>query len=136
MQTSWYQKPMASERLVNFCSKHPKRIILNTDTNFIRRVISDIEYSEESAFPWTRLLNSTIILVYIETKKKSEIKYTYRCYTFQAFQKDSRIQNVLKHIVFSLDQKTLNIFHKIFTNLKWKIDAMDMSIPGQTKWCN
>lgn len=105
MQTSWYQKPMASERLVNFCSKHPKRIILNTVTNSVSRVISDIEYIEESAFPWTRLLNSTIILVYIETKKKSEIKYTNRCSTFLGLSEIFSNSKFFEGYSYSLDKK-------------------------------
>lgn len=45
----WYQKPMASGRLLNFCSNHPKHQILNTAKNFIRRVLglsSDMHHSK------------------------------------------------------------------------------------------
>ncbi|XP_037821221.1 uncharacterized protein LOC119610166 [Lucilia sericata] len=38
IKLDWYQKPMASGRLINFYSKHPKRIIMNTATNFITRI--------------------------------------------------------------------------------------------------
>ncbi|XP_036344076.1 uncharacterized protein LOC118753307 [Rhagoletis pomonella] len=36
----WYKKPTASGRLINFNSKHEKKAILNTASNFIRRVLS------------------------------------------------------------------------------------------------
>lgn len=47
---NWYQKPTASGRLINFNSKHPRRTIVNTATNFIRRVlhISDVMFHEEN----------------------------------------------------------------------------------------
>ncbi|XP_075167633.1 uncharacterized protein LOC142239741 [Haematobia irritans] len=36
----WYQENTASGRIMNFCSKHPKRIIINTAQNLIDRVLS------------------------------------------------------------------------------------------------
>ncbi|XP_067616260.1 uncharacterized protein [Eurosta solidaginis] len=36
----WYKKPTASGRLINFNSKHDKKTIINTASNFIRRVLS------------------------------------------------------------------------------------------------
>ncbi|XP_075151062.1 uncharacterized protein LOC142233289 [Haematobia irritans] len=40
LKLNWYQKPTASGRLLNFYSNHNKRIIINTATNFIIRVLS------------------------------------------------------------------------------------------------
>ncbi|XP_075167655.1 uncharacterized protein LOC142239767 [Haematobia irritans] len=40
LKLNWYQKPTASGRLLNFYSNHNKRIIINTATNFIRRLLS------------------------------------------------------------------------------------------------
>lgn len=36
--TKWYHKPMASNRILNFYSNHPRHVVLNTAKNFIRRV--------------------------------------------------------------------------------------------------
>ncbi|XP_075157514.1 uncharacterized protein LOC142230771 [Haematobia irritans] len=38
IKINWYQKPTATGRLINFNSKHPRRVIMNTATNFIRRL--------------------------------------------------------------------------------------------------
>ena len=40
IKLDWYQKPMASGRLINYFSQHPKQIVINTATNFIRRVLN------------------------------------------------------------------------------------------------
>ena len=46
----WYQKPTASGRIINYYSKHPRRIIINTARNLIERVlrISDKEFHENN----------------------------------------------------------------------------------------
>lgn len=38
IRTNWYHKPIASNRLLNYFSSHPKTIIFNTAKAFIRRV--------------------------------------------------------------------------------------------------
>lgn len=38
VKTKWYHKPIASNRLLNFYSKHPKSMIMNTASAFIKRV--------------------------------------------------------------------------------------------------
>ncbi|XP_073847788.1 uncharacterized protein [Musca autumnalis] len=40
LMLDWYQKPTASGRIINYNSKHPRRIKINTATNFIRRVLN------------------------------------------------------------------------------------------------
>lgn len=46
LKVDWYQKDTASGRLINFFSKHPRRIVINTATNFIKRIldISDKQF--------------------------------------------------------------------------------------------
>ena len=46
----WYQKPTASGRLINYYSKHPRRIKINTAVNFIKRVhsISDERFQQKN----------------------------------------------------------------------------------------
>lgn len=36
--TKWYHKAMASNRILNFYSSHPRHVVMNTAKNFIRRV--------------------------------------------------------------------------------------------------
>lgn len=38
IKTKWYHKPIASNRSLNFYSKHPRNMILNTATSFVKRV--------------------------------------------------------------------------------------------------
>lgn len=40
IKIDWYQKPTASGRIINFHSKHPRNMIINTANNFVRRVLS------------------------------------------------------------------------------------------------
>ena len=40
VKINWYQKPTASGRIINYKSKHPRNIIINTANNFIRRVLT------------------------------------------------------------------------------------------------
>ena len=46
----WYQKLTASGRLINYYSKHPRRIKINTAVNFIKRVhsISDERFQQKN----------------------------------------------------------------------------------------
>lgn len=36
VKTNWFHKPIASNRLLNYYSKHPRTMVLNTATAFIR----------------------------------------------------------------------------------------------------
>lgn len=46
----WYQKPTSSGRIINYFSKHPKRIIINTAKNLIDRIlkISDNRFHKKN----------------------------------------------------------------------------------------
>lgn len=50
LKIDWFQKPTASGRIINFFSKHPKRVIVNTANNLIKRVlnISDDEFHRKN----------------------------------------------------------------------------------------
>ncbi|XP_075158137.1 uncharacterized protein LOC142231414 [Haematobia irritans] len=60
LKLNWYQKPTASGRLFNFYSNHSKRIIINTATNFIRRLfnISDPSFLFENGEKIKRILTN------------------------------------------------------------------------------
>lgn len=40
LKTKWFHKPIASNRLLNYYSKHPRNMILNTAKSFIKRVFT------------------------------------------------------------------------------------------------
>ena len=40
VKINWYQKPTASGRIINYKSKHPRNMIINTASNFVRRVLT------------------------------------------------------------------------------------------------
>ncbi|XP_037037920.1 uncharacterized protein LOC119075557 [Bradysia coprophila] len=40
LKTKWFHKPIASNRLLNYYSKHPKNMVINTAKSFIRRVFT------------------------------------------------------------------------------------------------
>lgn len=42
--TNWYTKPIASNRILNYCSTHPKNMITNVAKSMVKKVI---EYSDE-----------------------------------------------------------------------------------------
>ncbi|XP_073827824.1 uncharacterized protein, partial [Musca autumnalis] len=59
LKMNWYMKPTASGRIINFLSKHPKRIIINTAKNLIYRVltISDEEFHQENILKIKNILH-------------------------------------------------------------------------------
>ena len=40
IKTKWFHKPIASNRLLNYYSKHPRNMIMNVATGFIKRVLT------------------------------------------------------------------------------------------------
>ncbi|XP_037049480.1 uncharacterized protein LOC119083782 isoform X2 [Bradysia coprophila] len=40
LKTKWFHKPIASNRLLNYYSKHPSNMVINTAKSFIRRVLT------------------------------------------------------------------------------------------------
>ncbi|XP_067614295.1 uncharacterized protein [Eurosta solidaginis] len=60
LKVKWYRKPTASGRIINFNSKHPKTMIINTAMGCIRRMlqISDEMYHQEIKNEITLLLKN------------------------------------------------------------------------------
>lgn len=46
LKTNWYHKTIASNRILNFHSKHPKRMVRNVAKAFIQRVFSVISQTK------------------------------------------------------------------------------------------
>ena len=59
IKLDWYQKSISSGRLINFYSKHAKNIIINTASNFIRRVlqISDFSFHQNNIKKFKTIFN-------------------------------------------------------------------------------
>lgn len=56
----WYQKPTSSGRIINYYSKHPKKVIINTARNLIDRVlnISDMTFHKKNEKKIEEILKS------------------------------------------------------------------------------
>lgn len=143
IRTNWYQKPTASGRLVNFHSKHPKTIIMNTASNFINRVlnISDKEFHTENikkitsiltknSFP-LKTINILINQYYKNNKKRQTTEKQNKCYKSVTYIPglSERFKNskCYEDNNYSIAPKTYNTLQKLFTQLKPKIDTMDKS---------
>lgn len=58
LKTKWFHKPIASNRILNYYSKHPKHMVLNTAKNFIRKIftLSHASYYEDNIQTIKRIL--------------------------------------------------------------------------------
>ncbi|XP_075157952.1 uncharacterized protein LOC142231219 [Haematobia irritans] len=132
----WYQKNTASGRIMNFFSKHPKRIILNTTQNLIHRVlsISDQRFHqknkkklqsilEENNFP-KKLSRDLIADFKPRTEKlyndKQQKSYRSLLYIPGISERISK-SNIFDRNKYNLAHKSNNTLKKLFTNTKDKI---------------
>lgn len=145
LKIDWYQKPTASGRIINFFSKHPKRIIINTANNLIRRVLnlSDEEFHnrniikikgilKENQFP-IQLINKLIRDHNTNKNNEKSLRIsdepkTYKSLTYvpelsERFEK-SKLFNVQN---FQLAHKTNNTLASLFSKTKDKIPTMEKS---------
>ena len=141
IKLDWYQKPMASGRLINYFSQHPKQVVINTATNFIRRVLntSDKVFHEQNKIKITNILqNNSFPLHLINSliKKqsthtipdKNEKKLVYKSMPYipglsERF-KNSKLYDKEK---FCIASKTTNTLKSLYTNMKSKIDKEEKS---------
>ncbi|KAG4068980.1 hypothetical protein HA402_005641 [Bradysia odoriphaga] len=58
LKTKWFHKPIASNRLLNYYSKHPRSMVINTAKAFIRRVftLSHASFHQENRATIKRIL--------------------------------------------------------------------------------
>ncbi|XP_037826543.1 uncharacterized protein LOC119614495 [Lucilia sericata] len=142
IKLDWYQKPMASGRLINFYSKHPKRIIMNTATNFITRVLdtSNTEFHKNNLskiknillkndFPYKTINHLIDNVLNKENREKSEPSRKI----YQSVEYISGLSERIKHSdiydkeKYTLAMKTNNTTYKLFNNMKSKLDKLDKS---------
>lgn len=139
LKLDWYQKPTASGRLINFYSKHPKRVIINTATNFIRRVlnISDKEYHKTNINKIKDILTmndfpyKTINDLIKKTKNyipKDEPPKIYKGITYiPGLSERIKGSNIYDTDKFNLAPKTNNTLNKLFHNTKSKLKKEEKS---------
>lgn len=145
VKTDWFQKPTASGRLINFHSKHPKKIILNTAKNFIRRVlnISDEVFHGENKRRITKILLTNdfplhTINLCLKTYKDNNTTSTdneqardpkiYKAITYvPGFTEKFRKSNIYNNQNFALAPKTNNTLKSFHSKIKEKVDQMDKS---------
>ncbi|XP_067636855.1 uncharacterized protein [Eurosta solidaginis] len=101
----WYKKPTASGRLINFYSKHPKSMIMNTAMSCIRRMlqISDDVYHQEIRQEIFSLLKlndfpENIIRTLIRRSMCAERLIKSNCYNNKQFRIAHKPCNTLKNM--------------------------------------
>ncbi|XP_075158011.1 uncharacterized protein LOC142231281 [Haematobia irritans] len=151
LRLNWYQKPTASGRLLNFYSKHSKRIIINTATNFIRRVfnISDPEFHSENENKIKRILQDNNFPQRTIYQLLSKVKANLHNNRELTKKKDSKIYKPVTYIPnfserlsksdiynkekYQLALKTTNTVNGLFSKTKTKIKNEDQHNPTSTK---
>lgn len=143
LKLNWYKKPTSSGRLINFYSKHPRKVIINTATNFIRRVleISDKEFHRENIIRITETLIQnefplkTIkdLIKYVVEKNNGDNKETekekiYKSTTYVPdLSERIKYSNIYDKDKYELAFKTSNTVNKLFSKTKTKIEKEEKS---------
>lgn len=138
LKIDWFQKPTASGRLVNFYSKHPRRIIFNTANNFINRVltISDAEFHSKNKDKIINILKMNnfpreTINNLLENSTSRHMSATHRAQTEKIYKSMTYVPGFSERIGRSnlLDKEMYNIAPKcnrtvkhLFSKTKSKIN--------------
>lgn len=142
LKIDWYQKPTASGRLINFYSKHPRNMKINTATNFIKRVlnISDDMYHSKNINIIRNILamndfpiNTIENLIQSSTENKEINVPTvqpkiYKSMTYiPGLSERLKNSNIIDKEKYVMALRTDNCLKKLFSNTKSKIDKGDKS---------
>lgn len=143
LKLNWYQKSTSSGRLINFYSKHPRKMIINTATNFIRRVleISDEEFYKTNIIKITDTLRKnefpfkTIkeLIDYVAMKKNKDIfepkmEKVYKSTTYiPGLSERIKNSNIYDKEKYELAFKTSNSLNKLFSKTKTKVEKEEKS---------
>lgn len=144
LKLDWFQKPMASGRLINFRSKHPRRIIINTATNFITRVldISDKTFHDKNIGHIRNILykndfpNKTITDLITQVKTKIHVDQSivekpskiYKSITYiPGYSERILNSNIYNKEKYQLALKNENTLNKLFSKTKSKLDIEEKS---------
>lgn len=136
LKIDWYQKQTSSGRLINFYSKHPKNIIINTAINFIKRTlnISDKEYHDKNLeiirltltmndFP-KKTIEDLIDRAQENKKHNVESKQPkiYKSFTYiPGFSEKLKHSNIIDKNKYTMAFRTDNNLNKLFSKTKSKI---------------
>lgn len=134
IEMNWYQKPTASSRILNFHSKHPKQMIINTGRNLINRIlnISDHKFHEtnknkirkilsKNCFP--KLLIEKLINEYNipKSKDKSQEKYYKSMIYIPGLSERFQNSDLYDKDKLQIATRTNNTLKSLFTNTKSRI---------------
>lgn len=138
LKLDWYHKPTATGRLINFNSKHPRRTIINTASNFAKRVleISDAEFHMKNKgkirkilkmndFPnWT--INNLIKRASISPENRIKPPKIYKVMTYvPGFSERLKNSNIYDKENYEIALKTVNTVSNLFSKTKTKVDKND-----------
>ncbi|XP_017472127.1 PREDICTED: uncharacterized protein LOC108363301 [Rhagoletis zephyria] len=142
LKIDWYAKPTSSGRLINYNSKHERKTILNTATNFIRRVltISDKHFHkknkniiqqilEQNEFP-SCLIRKLIQNYYVRTDKENTYNENkvYKTATYvPGISERIKHSNIYDKEKVQLAFTCSNTLGKIYSNTKDKIPRCEKS---------
>ncbi|XP_058981910.1 uncharacterized protein LOC131805779 [Musca domestica] len=142
LKLDWYQKPTASGRLINFFSKHPRRVKINTATNFIHRIfnISDQQFHQNNELKIRNILTKndfpqkTIDGLIKRVKENTNVKITegkeisYKSLTYiPGFSERFCRSNAYNKDKYQLALKTNYSVNNMFSRTKTKTKKEDKS---------
>lgn len=141
--TDWYQKPTASGRIINFYSKHNKRIIINTAKNLIEKVltISDREFHRKNEeiiknllrdndFPMgliCKLMNQYKFKKKNNTENLNEQKIYKSLVYVPGISECLEKSNIVDTNRYRIAFKSYNTVNKLYNKTKDRIQKLDMS---------
>lgn len=142
---NWYQKPMASGRIINYYSKHNRRIIINTARNLIEKVfnISDREFHKENKEKIITILKDNsfpLKLIYkLINQFKNKIRNNnnnddtmepkiYKSITYiPGISERINRSNIFDTNKYKIAFRTYNTLNRLFSKTKDKTKKLDMS---------
>lgn len=139
IKMDWHQKPTASGRLINFTSKHPRSMIINTAKNFMRRVmtISDKTFHTDSIKKVINILQKNSFPIKIikrlitEYKTKTKGKETREPKQFKSvtyipgFSERFAASNMYDKEKIKIAHKMNNTLRQYYSNTKEKLEKLE-----------
>jgi len=144
IKINWYQKPTASGRLINFGSKHPKNMIINTANNFVRKVLttSDTMFHaknkekirnilKKNDFPDTTI--TSLIRKFYEQQEKTITNSTAATRKFKSVVYIPKLTERFRQSKNLYNNEEFNIATNISNTMKRHYSNMKTRIPNEEK---
>lgn len=143
LTVDWYQKPTSSGRIINYHSKHPRSMIMNTARNLIRRVltISDTEFHKKNKERVKKILVDNNFPNELTNRLIREYGQKRTC--GQTTIEEPKIYKSITYVPriserlekskifdtknYKMAHKTFNTLNRLFSKTKDKVDKVDMS---------